>query len=356
MDCIAPRHTTAVQPLTQAVAPALDHVLSHLSGEHLMPDHSNAAVSYGNACLQTRKEPIYWLWDGLIAEEAITLLSAPEKSGKTTLLSLLLDRRRTGGQLLGRTVRPGRTILCSEENAKLWALRQPPLDFGAALEFHQPLGDNPSPRRWRRFIDHLLELDEDSFDLLVIDTAMSFLPAAQNHPGALRKALNELRLVTDRPAAVLLLHQASAARGRPRARGTLAAFADILIDMHVPSGDGLTRRRHFHGVGRYPGTFQRATAELNPEGTDYLLLPDTAPEPALAPALETLRQLLSQSPTPLTRQEVLARWPDAEPPPRPDSLWRTLTHGCELGLFIRTGAGTKAEAFRYGLAQPQPGA
>jgi hypothetical protein len=100
---------------------------------------------------------------------------------------------------LDRTVRPGRTILCSEENDCLWALRQPPLGFGAQLEFHRPLGDNPSPRRWRRFIDHLLDLPDGSFDLLVVDTVMSFLPASQNNPRALRKALNERPRVTDSP-------------------------------------------------------------------------------------------------------------------------------------------------------------
>ena len=41
---------------------------------------------------------------------------------------------------------------------------------------------------------------------------------------------------------------------------------------------------------------------------------------------------------------------ESEPPPlRADSLWRTLARGCELGMFIRTGAGNKAETFRYGL-------
>jgi hypothetical protein len=321
-----------------------------------MPVHGDAAVSHGNDWVQTLKQPIPWIWDGLVAEDAITLLSAPEKTGKTTLLSLLLDRRREGGKLLGRTVRPGRTILCSEENDSLWALRQPPLDFGAQLEYHRPLGGNPSPRRWRRYIDHLLGLAEDSFDLLVIDTVTSFLPAAQNNPLGLRKALNELRVVGGRPAGVLLLHQTCAARSRSRARGPLTAFADILIDMHIPPGDRFTRRRHFHGVGRYPGTPRHVAAELNPAGTDYLLLPDDPPEAALPPALETLRQLLRQSPAPLTRQEILARWPEGEPPPRADSLWRCLTRGCELGILVRTGAGNKAEAFRYGLAQPQPAA
>lgn len=106
-------------------------------------------------------------------------------------------------------------------------------------------------------------------------------PAGQNNPGPLRKALDELRVVDHLPAAVLLLHQTCAARSRTRARGPLAAFADILIDMQVPSGDRFTRRRHFHGVGRYPGSVQHVTAELNPEGTDYLLLPDSRQEAAL---------------------------------------------------------------------------
>ena len=129
------------------------------------------------------------------------------------------------------------------------------------------------------FIDHLLGLAEDAFDLLVIDTVMSFLPAAQNNPRPLRKALNELRVVSGRPAGVLLLHQASAGRHRSRSRGPLAAFADILIDMEAPAGDGLSRRRQFSGVGRYPGTLAQVAAELNAEGTDYLLLANEPAEP-----------------------------------------------------------------------------
>jgi hypothetical protein len=207
---------------------------------------------------------------------------------------------------------------------------------------------NPTPRRWRRFIDHLLDLRHDRFDLLVIDTVMSFLPAGQNNPGPLRKALNELRVVSNGPAGVLLVHQTPAARTGSGTRGPLAAFADILIDMQIPPGDRLTRRRQFLGVGRYPGTLQQVTAELNAEETDYLILPDQAPEPSGGPGLETVRQLLSQSPEPLTRQEILARWPEPKPP-HPDALARTLLRGCELGVLVRSGAGTKAEAFRYGV-------
>ncbi|MBI3412118.1 MAG: hypothetical protein HY040_27620 [Planctomycetes bacterium] len=69
----------------------------------------------------------------------------------------------------------------------------------------------------------------------------------------------------------------------------------------------------------------------------------------------TLQKLLEGSPTPLTRQELLARWPGD--PPRPDTLWRTLTRGVETGMFTTTGAGTKRDAFRYGMTcTPEPAA
>src|SRR5262245_53868761 len=113
-------------------------------------------IGHSNADMQNVERSIPWIWEGVLAEEAVTLLSAPEQIGKTTLLSLLLDRRRSGGQLLGRTVYPGKTFLCSEENRRLWALRQPPLDFGPELIFHQPDGACPSRGRWKRFIDDLL--------------------------------------------------------------------------------------------------------------------------------------------------------------------------------------------------------
>ena len=43
-----------------------------------MPIHRNAAVSYGNDCMQLLKQPIPWIWDGVVAHDPITLLSAPE--------------------------------------------------------------------------------------------------------------------------------------------------------------------------------------------------------------------------------------------------------------------------------------
>lgn len=305
-----------------------------------MSNHHNRRIGHSN-CVATEPRSIPWIWEGVLVEGAVTLLSAPEKIGKTTLLSLLLDRRRAGGQLLGCTVYPGKTILCSEENERLWALRQPPLDFGPELVFHHPAGDCPTRGRWKRFIDDLLTLSfrDDPFDLLVIDTAVNFLPLADRNQRTLRWSLAQLSLVARTPAGVLLLNQSRNVH-RP-----LAAFADIVIEMAIPRGVRVTRRRTFTGVGRYPGTLPSATAELNPEGTDYVLVADCpTPRP---PLLAILQTLLTESPTPLTRRELLARWPGAVP--REDTLWRTLARGVERGLFVVSGAGTKTDAFRYGL-------
>ncbi len=110
-----------------------------------MREGEERPIGRTSAVVAGERRSIPWIWEGVVAEGAVTLLSAPEKVGKTTLLSLLLDRRRAGGELLGRTVYPGKTVLCSEENDTLWALRQPPLDFGPDLLFHSPAGRGQPP-------------------------------------------------------------------------------------------------------------------------------------------------------------------------------------------------------------------
>lgn len=41
-----------------------------------------------------RHERLQWLWDGLLASGAMTLFTGSWKAGKSTLVSLLLGRRR----------------------------------------------------------------------------------------------------------------------------------------------------------------------------------------------------------------------------------------------------------------------
>src|SRR5262245_39124246 len=59
--------------------------------------------------------PIDWVWQGLIAPRNLTLLTGQPKAGKTTLLSVLLGLRVAGGELGGLAVKPGNTLVITEE-------------------------------------------------------------------------------------------------------------------------------------------------------------------------------------------------------------------------------------------------
>lgn len=297
-----------------------------------------------NGTNQGQQPVIPWIWEGAIVLGATTLLSAPEKVGKTTLLSLLLDRRRAGGELLGRAVEPGGTIVCTEESDRLWALRQPPLDFGPDVIFRSQLDVTPSRDGWRRFIDEVVEFcleDEGSFDLMVIDTAVRFLPLSERNYSATHGALGTLRELEHVPLGTLIINQNRIVH-RP-----LAAFADIVLEIAKPRGVGATRRRTFTGVGRYPATLESVSAELNVEGTDYVLSAESAT--GQGPLLPTLQKLLAESPAPLTCRELLERWPGS--PPHPESLLRTLSRAVERGLVTASGKGTKTEPQRFGVGE-----
>jgi len=314
-----------------------------------------AVGSWNHEVVSGKDVPVPWVWKGLIAEGAVTLLTGAWKGGKSTLLAMLLDRRRQGGELLGRRVRPGLTVVVSEEDASHWARRQRLLDFGPQVYFCRPLATLPPRKRWRRLFDHLFELEmKESFDLLVIDPLAHVLPVAENDADSLRRVLDDVRGVSW-SAGVLLTHHPRQTAGRPshrpRGSGALPAFADILLELRVPPGDPATRRRELHGIGRYPETPRRLLLEMNADATDYAVLAEPPPgDPGFAAALAHLCAVLGGSPTPLSRHEILARWPVGVPAPAAVTLWRWLERACTMNVLLRQGEGNKADAFRYGLA------
>ena len=310
-----------------------------------------------NVDIAARKDDeVHWIWDGFIPWPGITLLTGASKLGKSTLVSMLLDRRRQGGELLGQRVRPGTTVVVSEEDDSFWARRQQRLDFGPNVFFSRP--ELPTFRRWRHFIDQLMNLYlKRPFELLVIDSLASFLPAAENDARSLRRALEEFRFSDMLAAGVLLVHHPRRAGGRPgsAARGSAAlpALADVLLDLRLPANDPFTRRRRLYGLGRYPQTPQHLFIEMNAEATDYAVLSDADEDAALfAPALDALRDVLAHAGAPLSRQQILECWPNPVTKPTANTLWRWLARGCQLGVLARHGDGSKADAFRYALAEP----
>jgi hypothetical protein len=148
-----------------------------------------------------------WLWQGFLARGNITLLTSLWKSGKTTLISLLLSRRKQGGALAGFPVTPGKSLVVSEESPQLWGERYRRLDFGDNVYLlSQPFRSIPSSNERQDLVDMILQLHEShNLDLVVIDPLALFCLAENQGKGMLDLLLTFAAL-TSRGLAVLMLH------------------------------------------------------------------------------------------------------------------------------------------------------
>src|SRR5437016_2797058 len=71
-----------------------------------------------------------WPWHGYLGSGKVTLLTSQWKSGKSTLVSLLLARMGAGGTVGGLKVAPGSAAVFSEESPSDWEVRVRKLKIG----------------------------------------------------------------------------------------------------------------------------------------------------------------------------------------------------------------------------------
>lgn len=297
-----------------------------------------------------------WLWRGYLAPGNLTLLTSQWKAGKTTLLSILLDRMREGGALAGLPVRAGKAVVLSEESPALWASRSAKFDFSKHVCWIcRPFRGKPKPAQWQGLIDDVAALHrEHHFDLLAIDPLAAFFPGhSENSADAMLEALLPLQRLTEQGLAILGQHhfrkKAGPAGTAARGSGALTGHADILVEMHWPgASSGGDRRRRLDAWSRYEETPREMVLELNAAGTDYKALAESdllyaqLPPPLLA----VLRGAWDK----LQRRQILERSPADQPKPERTTLWRWLEEGVRQKLLQREGKGAPEEPFRYWLA------
>jgi hypothetical protein len=303
---------------------------------------------------------IDWLWRGFLAPGELTLLTAQWKSGKTTLLSVLLSRLKAGGELLGLPTRASRAVILSEESPTLWHERQARLAFGPDIGvLCQPFTRKPSFAQWNQLVDHAGGLlGAGGPRLLVIDTiGMLFPSAAETNADCMDRALDPLRRLADKGVSTWLLHHP--AKGRTgegkaaRGTGALPAEVEIVLEMK-PLLDATPHDyvRVLTTFSRHEETPRRLLFEWLPAQRDYRLLTEP-PDDDFARGWSALRLVFTASPMPLGRPAIFERWPPAYAPPSRATLARWLARAVEHGLLLYSGAGHRYDPYLYRLAPNQ---
>jgi hypothetical protein len=293
------------------------------------------------------------LWQGYLLPGALTLLTSQWKTGKTTLVSVLLARRRTGGPLAGLPLTAGRSVVVTEESPDHWRRRTRHLDFGNHVGwFCRPFRGRPTPDRWASLVDEVAALGgRHGVDLVVIDPLAPFMAGgSENDAGCMLETLMPLQRLTSAGMSVLVLHhprRIKAAAGQTaRGSGALTGFADILIEMHGFRAPGQDRRRRLEAFSRYPETPRELVIEWTANGSDYLGQ-GAAREAEFAGHWRALRTILEQAFAPLSRRELRRSWPGQRP--EPEKLAGMLEWAVEQGQVRKAGAGVKANPYRYWL-------
>jgi hypothetical protein len=119
-----------------------------------------------------------WLWQGYLAPGSVTLLTSQWKSGKSTLIAVLLARMKAGGTVAGLPVRPGRAVVISEEAPSMWCERSRVVDLDGHVDwFCQPFRGKPTDEDRRELLARVGRLHEQKgVALLVIDALANLAP------------------------------------------------------------------------------------------------------------------------------------------------------------------------------------
>lgn len=238
--------------------------------------------------LSARTDDAKWLWEGYIPRQAIVLMSALWKAGKTTLLSHLI-KAFDGSKIdfLGQQIFPCRVLLITEEDEDIWAERVDQLGIGDHLGVKsRPFRHKPTLHDWRAFIRQLCDnVQEYQFDLVIFDTLSKIWPVKnENDASEVEEALTELWQISKVGAATMLQHHIRKSGGgqytSSRGSGGISAFPDLLIDFKRFSDDLSDRRRKLEAIGRYSGIPEYKAIRLE-DNNQYVVVGDSPDDPGV---------------------------------------------------------------------------
>ncbi len=173
-------------------------------------------------------------WEG-----RVTVLAAPDKAGKSTLVSAAVGQLKDGGAFLGDPCRPCITlwVMLEEHRNDLLARAE---TFGTARDLVHVMEHPADPGAdVRRAAERLRP------DLIVVDTLVRFAGDRVSEGGSAAQwtpVMAELQaLARDLECAVLVLHHSRRSDGEARDSGEITARADVVIEQKTRHQDGVQR-------------------------------------------------------------------------------------------------------------------
>jgi len=169
----------------------------------------------------------------------VTVYAAPDKAGKSTLVSAGVAALTTGQKFLdGDAAPPGVAVWCLlEEHANTLAIRAK--TFGTEGDRLAVFELRPGLEDVRR------EITERHADVLVIDTLIEWAGALVTESSKAeqwRPIMAELRSVArDLNVAVIVLHHARKSDGVARDSSAITAAADVILEQKATHADGVQR-------------------------------------------------------------------------------------------------------------------
>jgi hypothetical protein len=312
-----------------------------------------------DSLMSTRQTEKPWLWKGFLAAGEITLFTAMWKSGKSTLISVLLAKMKQGGELAGQPVSRAKVLVVSEESPEKWAERGHKLGFSDHLFWIcRPFKGRPTLEDWNALLQQIMELQEkEKIDLVVIDSLSNLAPLrSENDAGEMLKAISPLQELTKRGLAILITHHprkgalipGQAARGS----GALCGFVDCIIEMYrTSSHHARDRRRRLSAYSRHDETPSTIVIELNTEGNEYLMLGEKG-ELGFERAWPIVKDILEHAETwgYMSVLDIRRKWPAGFAPPAQRTVQDWMKKAWENEMVEHTGEGHKKDPYRYCLS------
>ncbi len=229
-------------------------------------------------------EPDY-VWHGLLAPGATTLLGGKPKDGKTTMMFGLLAALEQGRPFLGLATRPTRALLLTEERPSTLAEKRERWQVDPLLLMRHAAGN----REWPEIVGEAIEAAKaNGAGLLIVDTFAEWTSLggdSENASGAVIEQFRPLHHAAAEGLAVLAIHHlrkgASEGWDSFRGSGAFQGTVDVLARLNR-KGETF---RELHSEGRFAASQQTLTYELDEAGAFAVATPLTERDHVLA-ALE----------------------------------------------------------------------